>query len=303
MRTARLWLMAAVALAAALSVRTARAADQIDKAKEEAALQKNAEAFVEAFDKGDAKALAAFFTEDADIIDQDGRQIKGRKAIEETYTKIFAAAKGAKLLITVNSVHVVSPDLAIEDGLTEVKPADGGPPSTSRYTVVHVKQDGSWRLQSVREAVAFAPNNTERLEGLAFLIGDWTEDVDKGGSARASYAWDADQQFIVNTFDVALKDVSVAGGKQIIGWDAAAKKPRAWTFLFNGGFAESTWTPDGDNKWKIAFVGQTRDGVQVTATNVLTKIDADHITFQFTDRKKDGQPIPDDKPLKMKRAS
>ena len=39
----------------------------------------------------------------------------------------------------------------------------------------------------------------------------------------------------------------------------------------------------------------------MTATNIFTKIDADHFSFQFTDRTKDGKPIPDDKPIKMKR--
>src|SRR5437660_830381 len=80
----------------------------------------------------------------------------------------------------------------------------------ARYTVDHVKQEGAWRLESVREATAVPPNNTEHLEGLAFLIGDWTEDVDKGGSSRASYSWDTNQNFILNTFDVTMKDVSVA---------------------------------------------------------------------------------------------
>ena len=301
MRSAMLWFIAPLALAAGLSARPAPAAEPIDTAKEEAALQKNTEAFVEAFNKGDAKALAAFFTEDGDMIDQDGHQIKGRKAIEEVYTKLFADTKGSKLFIKITSMRVVRPDLALEDGLTEVVPADGGPPSAARYTVVHVKQDGEWRLESVREATAVPPNNTENLEGLAFLIGDWTEDVDKSGASRASYAWDANQNFIVNTFDLTMKGVSVASGTQFIGWDAAAKKPRAWSFLFNGGFAEGVWTPDGDNKWKIAVVGMTRDGVKVTATNVFTKIDADHFSFQFTDRTKDGKPIPDDKPIKMKR--
>ena len=301
MRSATLWFIAALALAAGLSARPAPAAEPIDTAKEEAALQKNAEAFVEAFNKGDAKALAAFFTDDGDMIDQDGHQIKGRKAIEEVYTKFFADTKGAKLYIKITSMRVVRPDLALEDGLTEVVPADGGPPSAARYTVVHVKQDGEWRLESVREATAVPPNNTENLEGLAFLIGDWTEDVAKGGSARASYSWDANQNFILNTFDVTLKDVSVASGMQWIGWDAAAKKPRAWSFLFNGGFVESVWTKDGDNKWKIAVVARSRDGDKMTATNVLTKIDADHFSFQFTDRTKDGKPLPDDKPIKMKR--
>ena len=185
MRSARWWFIALLALAAGPSARPASAAEPLDKAKEEAALQKNAEAFVEAFNGGDAKALAAFFTEDGDMIDQDGHQIKGRKAIEEVYTKLFAESKGAKLFITINSLRVARPDLALEDGLTEVVPADGGPPSAARYTVVHVKQDGKWYLESVREAIAVPPNNTEHLEGLGFLIGDWTEDSDKGGASKA----------------------------------------------------------------------------------------------------------------------
>jgi uncharacterized protein (TIGR02246 family) len=300
MRSTKLWFVGAV-LAAALSVGATRAAEPLDKAKVEAALQKNAEAFVEAFDKGDAKAVAAFFTEDGDIIDQDGRQIKGRAAIEKTYAKVFADAKGAKLFIKITSLRVVSSDLALEDGLTEVVPADSGPPSAARYSVVHVKQDGEWRLESVREAIAVPPNNTGHLEGLDFLIGDWTEDVDKGASAKASYSWDANQNFILNTFDVTMKDVSVASGTQYIGWDAAAKKPRAWSFLFNGGFVESVWTPEGENKWKIAVVATMRDGSKMTATNVFTKIDADHFSFQFTDRTRDGKPLPDDKAIKMKR--
>jgi uncharacterized protein (TIGR02246 family) len=302
MRSALCWFVAAVALAVGLSARPASAADPKDLTKEEAALQKNAEAFVEAFNKGDAKALAAFFTEEGDMIDQDGHHIKGRKAIEETYSKLFAERKGDKLFITITSVRVARPDLALEDGLTEVVPADGGPPAAARYTVVHVKQDGKWYLESVREAMAVPPNNTEHLEGLDFLIGDWTDDGDnKGASAKASYEWDAHQNFILNTFDITMKDFSIAGGIQWIGWDAAAKKPRAWSFLFNGGFAEGVWTKDGEDKWKIAVTGTQRDGKKLTATNVFTKIDADHFSFQFIDRTLDGKALPDDKPVKMKR--
>jgi uncharacterized protein (TIGR02246 family) len=300
MRTRLFWLPAALVMSAVLSARPAPAADPIDKAKEEAALQKSAEAFVEAFNKGDAKAVAAFWTPDGDMMDREGRYVKGRKAIEATYQKFFAEAKGAKLYIRIASLRVPKPDLALEDGETEVVLPDG-PPAASRYTVVHVKQDGQWMIESVREATAVPPNNAEHLDGLAFLIGDWAEDVEKGGHAKASYVWNESQNFIVNTFDVTMQDVPIAGGKQIIGWDAAAKKPRAWTFLFNGGFAESVWTPDGDNKWKIAVTGQQRDGTKVAATNVITKLDDDHFTFQFVERTVDGKPLPDDKPVKMKR--
>jgi uncharacterized protein (TIGR02246 family) len=272
---------------------------QAAKNPEEDVLLKRTEAFVVTFNKGDAKALADFFTPDGDMVDPEGQHIKGRKAIEEVYQQYFAATKGAKLFIHITSVRVVRPDLAVEDGLTEVVRPDG-PPSAARYTVMYVKQDGQWYLESVREAIAVPPTNATHLQDLAFLIGDWTEDVDKGGAARASYSWAAQGNFLVNTFDLTMQDVSIAGGVQWIGWDAAGKKARSWAFLFNGGFAEAVWAKDG-NTWKIALTATMRDGKKMTATNVLTKIDADHFSVQFIERKLDGQPLPDEKAVKMKR--
>lgn len=271
------------------------------KNPEEEVLQKRAEAFVETFNKGNAKALAAFFTPDGDLVDPEGNQIKGRKAIEETYRKYFAERKGAKLFIQITSLRVVRPDLALEDGLTEVVAPDAGPPSAARYTAVYVKKDGEWYLESVREAIAVPPTNSKHLQDLGFLVGDWVEDAEKGGSSHASYAWASGGNFLVNTFELTMHDVSVAGGVQWIGWDAAVKKPRAWSFLFNGGFAEGIWARDGENRWKIAVSATTRDGKKLTATNVFTKIDADHFSVQFIDRSLEGKPLPDEKGVKFKR--
>jgi len=269
------------------------------KNPEEDVLLKRTEAFVATFNKGDAKALADFFSIDGDIVDPEGQHIKGRKAIEEVYQQYFAATKGARLFIHITSVRVVRPDLAFEDGLTEVVRPDG-PPSAARYTVIYVKKDGQWYLESVREAIAVPPSNAKYLQDLAFLIGDWTEDVDKGGTARASYSLAAQGNFLVNTFELTMQDVSIAGGVQWIGWDAAGKKARSWAFLSNGGFAEAVWTKDGTT-WKSTITATMRDGKKMTATNVLTKTDADHFSVQFLDRKLDGQPLPDEKAVKMKR--
>ena len=271
------------------------------KNPEEDILQKRAEAFVATFNKGDAKGLAAFFTPNADLVDPEGRHTKGRKAIETTYQKYFAENKGAKLTIHIDSVRLARPDLALEDGLTEVVPAHGGPPSAARYSVVYVKHDGEWYLESVREAIAVPPTNAEQLEDLAFLVGDWEEDVEKGGGSTASYAWANQGNFLVNSFDLAMQDLPVAGGIQWIGWDQAEKKVRAWSFLFNGGFAEAVWNKDGDNKFKIAVHATMRDGKKASATNIFTKIDLDHFSFQLVDRKLDGKARPDEKPMKMRR--
>jgi len=280
---------------------TGSAQPQPAKNAEEDVLRKRAEAFVEAFNKGDAKALAAFFTADADLVDQEGHHIEGRKAIEETYQKFFSQAKGAKLFIRIEKVRVAKPDLAFEDGLTEVVYPQGGPPTAGRYSVVYVKQDGQWYLTSVREAIAVPPNNVDRLQELGFLIGSWVEDAEKGGSAKAAYSWDGNQNFMLSHFDVTMKEISVAGGEQWIGWDASINKPRAWAFLFNGGFAEAVWTRDGDNKWKIAITGTQRDGKKVTGTNVFAKIDEDHLSFHLIDLKLDGKSLPDAPVIKMKR--
>jgi uncharacterized protein (TIGR02246 family) len=265
---------------------------------EEDVLQKRAEAFVATFNKGDAKSLAAFFTPDADIVDPEGHQTKGRAAIEKLYQGYFNENKGAKLTIHIQSVRVARPDLALEDGLTEVVPPNGGPPSAARYSVVYGKRDGEWYLESVREAIAVPPTNAEHMQDLAFLVGNWQDE--SGGGSTSSYAWAAQGNFLVNSFDWSMQDVSVAGGVQWIGWDASEKKMKAWSFLFNGGFAEGVWNKDGD-RYKISVRATLRDGKKASATNVFTKIDPDHYSFQLVDRMVDGKPLPDDKPMRMRR--
>ena len=56
---------------------------QIGDKQEEAALFKQAEAFVAAFDKGDAKTLAGFWTPNGIYRDQKDNETKGRPAIEK----------------------------------------------------------------------------------------------------------------------------------------------------------------------------------------------------------------------------
>src|ERR1700712_1753880 len=83
---------------------------------QEAAVTKTAEAFVEAFHKGDAKAVAAFWTTDGDYVDDTGRVFNGREAIEKSFAELFSANKGLKLRIDVANIKFPTPDLAIEDG-------------------------------------------------------------------------------------------------------------------------------------------------------------------------------------------
>jgi uncharacterized protein (TIGR02246 family) len=257
-------------------------------------------AFIAAFNKGDAKAVANFWTPDATYVDQVGREYKGRTAIEQLYEKVFAARKGGKLTIHVTSAKQVSPDVAMEDGVTEVTPSEGGPGTVARFSAVLVKKDGEWYLQSVHDSVFHPPSNAEHLEDLEWLIGEWTGEAEKGESGTATYDWAENQNFIVSSFAATLDGVPVVGGTQWIGWDAVDKQVRSWSFYSRGGFGEATWTKDGNN-WAIKTSARTADGKKVSATNVVTKTDDDHVTWQMTKLTVDGQSLPDPKPVKMKR--
>src|SRR5262249_56271014 len=116
------------------------------KAKEQPVNERRAQ-FIAAFNKGDARGVATFWAEDASYVDQVGHEYKGRAAIEKLYRKVFAARKGAKLAIHVTGNKMVSPEVMLNDGFTEVTPADGDPGTTARFSAVLVKKDGAWYLQ------------------------------------------------------------------------------------------------------------------------------------------------------------
>jgi hypothetical protein len=233
-------------------------------------------------------------------VDQFGREHKGREAIEELYKKMFAAHRGAKLTIHVTSNKQVSPDVLLEDGISEVTEPDRGPPTVGRFMAVLVKRDGGWYLERLHDTVAHPPSHVEHLEHLRWLIGAWTGETEKGESRAATYDWAANQNFIVCSFTTTQDGVAIVGGTQFIGWDAVDKQVRSWSFFSQGGFSEATWTNEG-NKWLSLTTARTADGKKVSATIIVTKTDDDHMTWQMTKLTVDGESLPDHEPVKMKR--
>jgi uncharacterized protein (TIGR02246 family) len=284
------------------AVREAARINEPGKLETGPAKGKRAQEFIAAFNKGDAKAVAAFWAPDGTYVDQVGREYKGRAAIQKLYEKVFPEQKGAKLAIYVLSAKMLSPDVGIEDGITEVTPAEGGPGSTARFSAVVVKKDGEWYFESVHESIASPPSNAEHFDDIDWLIGRWATEADKGtGEAMtASYSWAENRNFIVSTFATTLGGVPVTGGTQWIAWDAVEKRIRSWTFYSGGGIGEASWTKEG-NSWSVATTARTADGKRVSATNVITKIDADNATWQMTKLTVDGKEMPDPKPVKLKR--
>jgi uncharacterized protein (TIGR02246 family) len=267
--------------------------------KEGDAIQKQAEAFLEAFQKGDAKAVAACWAEDGEYTNVSGKHLKGRDEIEKAFIEFFTAHKGLKLGIDSESLRFLTPDTAIEEGISDVYPADGGLPSKARFTNFHVKKDGKWLLGSVKDTSYTPPSNYEHLRDLDWMIGEWSG-ANGPEVEHISLAWTDTGNFVVGSFSTTVKDVSVGSAKKWIGWDPLAKQIRSWSFDDTGAFGEGAWSKDGD-KWVIKSTTVLQEGLKATATYVVGRAGPDSITLEIKGRTVDGKALPDGKEVTLKR--
>ena len=264
------------------------------------AIFNNAKAFVDAFEKGDAKAVSSFWAEDGEFVDLTGRRLQGRPAIEDAFKDFFAENKGMKVRLDVKSVRFVTPDTAIEDGLTSLISPDGTSPSQARYTNVHIKKDDQWVLESVREAPYTPAGNYEHLRGLEWAIGEWVDEGNGPEIGHVSVEWSPDGNFLISTQDVRVRDTLVSRSTEWIGWDPAASQIRSWSFVGDGSIGENTWSSEGD-QWIMKTNAILPDGKKISATNIITRDGPDAFTWQSKDRTLDGKPLPDVEEIKMKR--
>ena len=244
-----------------------------------------------AYNAADTKALAGLFTDDAELVDEDGNVTHGRAAIEELFVTAFAARPGAKMSINVNSIRSIGPGLVVEDGTTTVTISPSEPPERSRYTVVYIKQDGKWRMASARDITSIAPSNVERLQQLAWLIGEWV-DESPDTVVSSTYRWSEDGNFLLNEFSAKIGGHPAMSGSQRIGWDPLANQIRSWVFESTGGYGEGLWSRDGD-RWVVKHRNVNSDGQIGTATNVLKMIDKGRWGWQSYDRVVGGELIPE----------
>jgi uncharacterized protein (TIGR02246 family) len=275
------------------------AAKPLPPAKAEADIMQMAASYAAAFNRGDAKAVASHFCEDAESIDETGRIVQGRDAIEAQTAAMFEQSPGAKISINVKSIRLLTDDVAIEHGMAIVTPVDG-PPSTGLYTAVHKRDGRGWKIASVRESVQPAPSSHyEQLQPLAWMVGVWRDEAD-AGVVTTTCEWTRNKNFLTRNFTLNVADRVAMQGVQVIGYDAADGVIRSWVFDSEGGFSQGEWTADG-NRWIIKNQGVTPDGKRATMVNVLTKIDNDTCSWGTLAREEGGEILPNIKPITIRR--
>jgi uncharacterized protein (TIGR02246 family) len=268
-----------------------RARPAADRSADEAAIRANIAQFVKAYNAGDAKAVAAMFTPDGQVIDKDGDATEGREAIAKTFKEIFADAPKQKIEVFVESIRFIGSDLAMEVGMTKETSGPGEPPEIDRYTVLHVKRDGKWQMALARDEEGPTTTGHEQLQPLAWLVGEWVDD-DGSTVVLSTCRWSEDKNFLLQEFKLKLDGRDAMNVSQRIGWDPIAKQIRSWVFDSEGGYGESRWARDGD-VWIIQATGTRPDATTASATNFLTPIGTDGYMWRSTNRIVAGERQPD----------
>jgi uncharacterized protein (TIGR02246 family) len=124
------------------------AGSQGGRGTHDAAIAAVADQYVKATLAGDAKALAALYTEDAVEMPPNEPAVKGRAAIQQMYEKSFKGAKIGSFAITHIESHSTG-DMGFDSGTyrQSVTPAGGTEiKDTGKYVVILKRVSGSWKV-------------------------------------------------------------------------------------------------------------------------------------------------------------
>ena len=258
------------------------------------AIMKALDNFSDAFQKGDAKAVAALWTPDGEYISDDGTTFAGRAALEKAYTEFFSKNPNNSLDVEVNSVRFPSRDNAVVEAYCKLHKGKKKELVVSKCSFLYTREDGKWLITIAREW----PGDGLELRDLEWLIGSWEVKRD-GTTVNTKYEWTANKSFIRCNFSVT-QDGKTTTGMQMIGKDPATGLLRSWTFEDEGGIAETDITRDG-KKWLFTANGSTSEGKVLTAVNILTPVDHDAFLWQSVDRTLDDDDLPDLPQVKVTR--
>jgi uncharacterized protein (TIGR02246 family) len=247
--------------------------------------------FTQAFNNADANAVAAHFAQNADYIGEDGTRISGRTEIRKDFESIFQNSEPRTLNLKILSIRMITPTVAIEDGMTIMNPAPPGPPVDRRYTVVHVKQNDKWLIKSVRESRSEKISNNEKLKELGWLVGEWI-DESPDSIVHTTCKWSSNKNYLLRKYTIQFEGRKVFNGVQRIGWDPLTKRIKSWVFDSEGTVGEGYWTRDG-NGWIVSVSVVLSDGRTASAKNTFEYLNKDSFIWSSTNRVVDGISTPD----------
>jgi uncharacterized protein (TIGR02246 family) len=123
---------------------------------DDAAIREVVSKYVDARERIDPKAVEELFTSDADQLVSSGEWRRGREAVVRG-TMASSNRTGGKRTIAVESVRLVTPDVAIADGRYELTGLAGGATRSMWTTLVLKRTEKGWRISAIRNMLPAAP--------------------------------------------------------------------------------------------------------------------------------------------------
>lgn len=115
--------------------------------QEEQAIIAETQAFQEAWNRGDAKGSASFYTEDATRVGAFGDVQHGRAEIEKAYDMLLhQTMSGAKVKQERGTVRMLTIEFAVWQGRIEIIPAGGATPLKGHVVQVMKKVNRRWLI-------------------------------------------------------------------------------------------------------------------------------------------------------------
>jgi uncharacterized protein (TIGR02246 family) len=257
--------------------------------------------YANAFNRKDAKALAAMWAAGATYVNRDdGDRSEGRAAIEADLAASFKARPNARLTGGVDRVRYIRPDVVHVEGRTETATPDEDVDVDS-FSAIFVKEDGRWVIDSLEESSVSAEGGRSALRDLDWLIGHWVDQTE-GIAVESNVRWSANQAFLIRSYSIKGDGGVGDEGTQIIGWDPRAKRIRSWDFDQDGSFGEGVWSKNGD-EWLIKSNRTTADGGSASGTYVFKPTGRDSMTVQLIGAELDGEPMPNQPAVVVARTS
>lgn len=271
---------AVAALAACLCLSSFAAGES--SGRDEQGLRAAAARYREALDRGDGRALAALWTADGDIVDEQGNVLAGRTTVAAT-VQPAAGAPRPSFRINDTKLRFLTDAVAVEDGTVEVSIAGLSRPLKGRFTATWVREADGWKIAALREDRLDAPTGAETLEDLDWMVGDWVVLDDRAGKPGAgapekpaiemTVRWNANRTFLLRDVKIAAPgnagDDAALHVTQRIGWDPLSRQLRSWVFSSDGGHGEAVWSRDGDS-WVARTTAVLPDGSQTSSLNIYT---------------------------------
>jgi len=266
-----------------------------DASELEKTVRGSADAYIKAFQEGNAERIAALFTAEAEVVEGDGVVFHGRDAIQAEYEAFFAAQKPGELTIELTSIRPIAAGVLIEEGISRRQPAADGPVTLTRYVATHVRQsDGKWLIASVRELDSPTMTAHERLKDLEWLVGTW-RDENPDGVVESQWKWSPDGSYLIAEFRMRRhreKGDGTLSGTHRVGWDPQRKQFRSWVFDAEGGFASGWWS-ESNGVWSVPLTVVTAEGGSASATLMYQRLSKDVMVVMQRDRVIDGEHLPD----------